>query len=165
MSEGIIIANVEKVPYEHIDMNNLRDPGGFHNHKYAFDRHKVSTPAEGGKLFVQVYSIPPGCSNYPYHYHTRSEEVFYIISGRGKLETPDGPRAVGEGDIIVMPVGEKGAHMLHNTGDSPLVYLDIDGTRDGDMAFYPRSGKFGTTMDGKWRTFRQNGEVNYLDGE
>ena len=38
---------------------------------------KVFVPRrEGGQCTVSVYSIPPQKCAYPYHYHTKNEEVF-----------------------------------------------------------------------------------------
>ena len=39
---------------------------------------KVFVPRrEGGQCTVSVYSIPPQKCAYPYHYHTKNEEVFF----------------------------------------------------------------------------------------
>jgi len=43
---------------------------------------------------VSIYEIPPGKSAYPYHYHMKNEECFYIISGEGILKTPLGDQLV-----------------------------------------------------------------------
>lgn len=67
-----------------------------------------------GKLSINFYSLQPGKSNYPYHQHYGREEAFYIISGTATLRTPEGEIEVKEGDIIVFPANEKGAHMLTN---------------------------------------------------
>ena len=70
--------------------------------------------------------IPPGKQSWPYHYHDQSEEVFYIISGQGKLRSLDGEKDVKAGDMICFPTGEKGGHSLFNTSDSEtLVYVDF----------------------------------------
>jgi mannose-6-phosphate isomerase-like protein (cupin superfamily) len=52
------------------------------------------------------------------HSHGVSEEVFYVISGRGKI-TVDGEEAeIEPGSCIYIPVGE--VHQLINTGDETL---------------------------------------------
>jgi len=73
--------------------------------------------------FVEVQ---PGKQSWPYHYHDQSEEVFYIISGQGKLRSHDGERDVKAGDMICFPTGEKGGHSILNVSDSEmLVYVDF----------------------------------------
>ena len=52
------------------------------------------------KTMVSIYEIPPGKSAYPYHYHLKNEETFYIIRGEGLLKTPQGEKAVSAGDLI-----------------------------------------------------------------
>lgn len=73
--------------------------------------------------FVEIL---PGQRSWPYHYHDQSEELFYIISGHGKLRTYQGEKNVKAGDMICFPTGEKGGHSLHNTSATePLTYVDL----------------------------------------
>jgi uncharacterized cupin superfamily protein len=53
------------------------------------DKYEVASPNEGNQTVAAFYTLPPGKSNYPFHYHTANEEVFYIISGTGVLKTFD----------------------------------------------------------------------------
>ena len=165
--QDIIIVNVRKAPYTEINLNKMLDPETQHHHSYEFQNNAVTQPdATGeGKLSVVFYTLQPGKSNYPFHYHSGSEEVFYIISGTGTLETSKGNITVSEGDVIVMPPNENGAHMLTNTSTAPLTYLDVDTVASPEVVFYPHSGKI-RVMSGKYqKNFKDNTEVNYLDGE
>lgn len=113
-----------------------------------------------------VYEIAPGKSAYPYHYHTMSEEIFYIISGHGVLRTPDGERTVSAGDLLFFPADEHGAHKLTNTSETEkLVYLDVDTANPLDVAVYPDSGKIGVWGLGVNKVFRAEDAVDYFDGE
>ena len=117
---------------------------------------------------ISVYDIPPLCSNYPYHYHENSTEIFYILEGRGVLETSTGNHPVTAGDFIVMPPGEKGAHLLRNASFSvTLRYLDFDTVSRTDEVYYPRSAKKGIIYrDGRLNEFLRDGKpVDYYDGE
>lgn len=51
-------------------------------HPYEYNKYQVVKPNKESQISVSIYEIPPQKSNYPYHYHLKSEEVFYIISGR-----------------------------------------------------------------------------------
>jgi mannose-6-phosphate isomerase-like protein (cupin superfamily) len=55
------------------------------------------------------------------HYHIKSEEIYYILQGKGKLETTDGVTEVAEGDGIAIPPGKK--HKIWNIGAKELVFL------------------------------------------
>lgn len=56
---------------------------------YEYYKYEVTPRSKDAQCYVAFYEIPPQKANYPYHYHLNSEEVFYIISGKGILETPE----------------------------------------------------------------------------
>ena len=122
--QKLIISNVNTAEYDwDANLNEHFDPDGTHNQSFEFKRSSISRPfSQGwGKLGVHFYTLQPGKANYPYHYHTANEEVFYIISGQGTLKTSEGDRTVSEGDVIVMPAHENGAHRL-STPRTLLLY-------------------------------------------
>ena len=55
------------------------------------------------------------------HYHSRSEELYLFVSGRGRMRLGDDEAEVVAGDCVVIPPGV--AHKLWNTADDPLVLL------------------------------------------
>ncbi len=55
------------------------------------------------------------------HYHPRSEEIYYILSGRGEMRLEQETRSVGPGDAIAIPPGQ--IHTIANPGSEPLVFL------------------------------------------
>jgi uncharacterized cupin superfamily protein len=78
------------------------------------------------KLYCDIYEIAPGNINWPLHYHTCNEEVFYILEGQGEVTTGKEVFTVKPGDVVRFPAGEKGAHQLKNISDSQtLKYLDF----------------------------------------
>ena len=132
---------------------------------YAFDRRDFLKVHEAQSL-VRVYEIPPGKSAYPYHYHLKNEETFFILKGEGLLRTPEGERTVKPGDLLFFPAGETGAHKLTNPSETePLVYLDFDVVHDLDVAVYPDSGKIGIWGMDTNRIYRMEDDVDYYDGE
>ena len=60
---------------------------------YEFFRRDLLAVHEAQSL-VRVYELPPGKSAYPYHYHLKDVETFYILSGEGLLRTPEGEKPV-----------------------------------------------------------------------
>ena len=97
--------------------------------------------------------------------HFGREEVFYIIAGNATLKTPKGDIAVTEGDVIVIPPNENGAHMLTNTSNTPVSYLDIDTQASPDVILYPDAGNIRIMAGSMQKSFKFDSEVNYLDGE
>ena len=55
------------------------------------------------------------------HYHIKSEEIYYILSGRGMMWLEGEEKAVGAGDAILIPPNQR--HNIRNTGSSDLVFL------------------------------------------
>lgn len=133
---------------------------------YEFYLRNLLAHNAAGKMKAAVYEIPPGKSNFPYHYHLKNEESFYILSGKGILKTPDGECEVTKGDFLFFPTGESGAHKLTNSSeDEMLVYLDIDAVEDLEVAFYPDSGKLGIWGKDVNRLFKTDQAVEYYEGE
>ena len=132
---------------------------------YAFIRQDFLEVREARSL-VRVYEIPPGKSAYPYHYHLKNEETFFVIKGEGLLRTREGERKVRSGDLLFFPAGEDGAHKLTNTSESePLVYLDFDIIHDLDVTVYPDSGKIGVWGKDMSKIYRLDDDVDYYEGE
>jgi mannose-6-phosphate isomerase-like protein (cupin superfamily) len=55
------------------------------------------------------------------HYHPRTEEIYYITHGTGRIRIGDEVREVGPGDAIAIPPGSR--HKLWNTGTGVLRLL------------------------------------------
>ncbi len=64
--------------------------------------------------------LPAGASTQE-HYHVRTEEIYYITHGTGRIRVGDETRDVKTGDAIAIPPGCK--HKLWNTGAKPLRLL------------------------------------------
>lgn len=64
--------------------------------------------------------LPVGVGSTP-HYHVKTEEIYYILSGRGLMRVDDEVRPVGPGDAIAIPPGAP--HQITNSGDDVLKFL------------------------------------------
>ena len=84
----------------------------------------------------------------PYHLHENCEHFYFIFTGHGTVETPDGVTAVGPGTMVFIPAEEK--HRLR-AGDEPLFYFEfqapnrfkttiLDGT-EGDLLWERVDGR------------------------
>ena len=133
---------------------------------YEYYRRKF-IPFGGAKnTLVSVYEIPPHKSAYPYHFHHKNEETFYILSGEGILRTPEGEKKVTAGELLFFPTGPAGAHKLTNSSDTEaLIYIDFDVVHDVDITVYPDSDKIGIWGMGINQLYPQAEAVDYYDGE
>jgi mannose-6-phosphate isomerase-like protein (cupin superfamily) len=64
--------------------------------------------------------VPVGGSTMQ-HYHARTEEIYYITHGTGRMRIEGEQRDVRAGDAIAIPPGRK--HKLWNTGHDVLRLL------------------------------------------
>jgi mannose-6-phosphate isomerase-like protein (cupin superfamily) len=64
--------------------------------------------------------VAPGRSTNE-HFHPKSEEIYYILDGRGRMKVEGEEREVGPGDGIAILPGER--HKIWNLGESDLVFL------------------------------------------
>jgi len=55
--------------------------------------------------------------------HNRRSEHWYLLSGRGTVTLDDRELPVAAGDAVDIPKGS--IHRLANTGDKPLVFIEI----------------------------------------
>jgi mannose-6-phosphate isomerase-like protein (cupin superfamily) len=55
------------------------------------------------------------------HYHARTEEIYFITAGEGRMRIEGECRDVKAGDAVAIPPGKK--HKLWNIGSSPLTLL------------------------------------------
>lgn len=151
-----------------ITNKNLIEPSHKNQHEpYEYYKYEVTKRSKDSQCYVAIYEIPPQKASYPYHYHLKNQEVFYIISGNGILETPNGNKIISAGDVIVCPPLEKGAHKLINSSHTEmLTYLDCDTVNNPDLVYYPNSNKIGVILNGQSATFyKRQTEVDYYEGE
>jgi quercetin dioxygenase-like cupin family protein len=73
-------------------------------------------------LTLGVATFPPGSAP-PGHVHDTQEEAIYIVSGRGKLVTPNGTAPLEAGTAVYIPVGLH--HATVSEGDEPLELVSV----------------------------------------
>src|SRR5207247_9010229 len=64
--------------------------------------------------------LPPGARTAP-HYHPRTEEIYYVLEGTGRMQIDGAMRDVGPEDAIAIPPGA--VHTIENTGAGTLRFL------------------------------------------
>lgn len=72
---------------------------------------------------VEWACLPPGGVSGE-HVHTRTEELYFILAGTGRITCEGGARLVRSGDLIATPL--RARHGLTNTGHDPLAWLVIE---------------------------------------
>jgi len=150
-----------------INKNAIQSKHKCEHEPYEYYKYEVTKSSNENQCLVSIYEIPPQKANYPYHYHLKNEEVFYIISGEGILETPEGNITISAGDTIICPASEKTAHRIVNSSYTEmLVYFECDTDNSPDVIGYPNSDKIGIAIKGKPnKLYKNNAVIDYYDGE
>jgi uncharacterized cupin superfamily protein len=96
----------------------------------------------GGELIGATMSeVEPGSKLWPYHTHYLNEEWVIVLRGEPTLRTPEGERALKEGDVVCFPRGKDGAHQIINRTESPIRVLMLSSMIRGEIIEYLDTGK------------------------
>lgn len=71
-------------------------------------------------LLAGVMHYAAGAAS-PYHFHKNCEHFYFILEGKGSVETPEGTRDVDVGDMVFFEAEDK--HRLRSNG--PLFYFEF----------------------------------------
>lgn len=68
-------------------------------------------------IWMGISKVDPGSSS-SLHSHDNAEEIFYVVSGYGRIRVDDDEEAIEPGSCIYISPGS--SHQLINTGDETL---------------------------------------------
>ncbi|MEA2494587.1 MAG: hypothetical protein QOJ29_2498 [Thermoleophilaceae bacterium] len=144
--------------------DDTRDQPGF-----SARRAKVGFQGGAVKTGLSYWEVDPGEAAYPYHAHLTEEEIIVVIKGTPSLRTPAGWRDLEEGEVVVFPTGEQGAHQIVNRSDETIRFLAFSNSGDPEIVIQIDAGKVGAferPADGGgmklW--FREADAVEYFEG-
>ncbi|WP_456475034.1 cupin domain-containing protein [Candidatus Pyrohabitans sp.] len=80
--------------------------------------HPDNSPVEKLSIAEAVVGVGEATRE---HFHRKSEEVYYILSGRGEMHIDGEKAAVRVGDVVHIPAGAR--HYVVNTGKEELIIL------------------------------------------
>jgi uncharacterized cupin superfamily protein len=146
------------------EFDDVREQPGFRAR-----RAKVGRQGGAAKTGLSYWEIDPGEAAYPYHAHLTEEEIIVVLQGQPSLRTPDGWRELEQGEVVVFPTGERGAHQIVNKTGETIRFLAFSNSGAPEIVIQLDAGKVGAferPVDGAgislW--FRQADAVEYFDG-
>jgi len=86
---------------------------------------------------VNHTTLMPGKQSALRHWHTKEDELIYMLAGEAVLVTDAGEQRLTAGMCVGFPAGSTDGHCLHNRSAVPAVYLEISNRDDDDSAAYP----------------------------
>lgn len=74
--------------------------------------------------FIDLTVVPPGADIGRHTHACDNEELYVIVSGRGRMRLDDRELDVGPGDVVVNRPG--GTHALRNTSDEEMRIVVVE---------------------------------------
>ena len=106
-------------------------PSPFDKSSRARERTKLGDVAGLTQFGVNLLKLPPGVWSGQRHWHTKTDEFIYVLSGEVVLVTDEGKETLGAGDGAGFKAGDTNGHSLQNNSDSDVLILEI-GTRSAE---------------------------------
>jgi uncharacterized cupin superfamily protein len=101
---------------------------------------RLSDPTGLAHLGISLARVPPGKESFALHVHSLQEEWIYVVSGHGHVRIDDDELPIRAGDFVGFPPNGP-AHLVRNTSDADLVYLQGGDRRPGDHGRFPELGR------------------------
>ncbi|MCU0542551.1 MAG: cupin domain-containing protein [Oscillatoriaceae cyanobacterium Prado104] len=108
---------------------------------------------------VNLVKLAPGSCSALRHWHSRQDELIYVLEGEVTLVTNSGEEALKPGMAAGFPAGEADGHHLVNRSNSVVVYLEIGDRTPGDEANYPDDDLVAKNNGNGWFFTHKNGEL------
>jgi uncharacterized cupin superfamily protein len=104
-------------------------------------------------------TLPPGGSSSITHYHSKQDEMIYILSGTATLRLDDTEVTMSPGEVMGFPAGRPVGHSIVNRSTTNnLVYLEIGNLTSNDRVFYHSSVDLeARESNGQWRFYHTDG--------
>jgi uncharacterized cupin superfamily protein len=99
---------------------------------------------------VNLTRLDPGAESSMRHWHTKQDELVYILEGEVTLVSDAGRQKLKAGMAAGFPAGKADGHQLVNETKKPVLYLEIGDRTPGDGATYSEADLAAKLVDGKW---------------
>jgi uncharacterized cupin superfamily protein len=100
-------------------------------------RWRLAAAAGLTQFGANLLRLPAGAWSSQRHWHSREDELVYVVEGEVVLVTDAGEETLRAGDAAGFKAGEADGHHLQNRSDREAVLLEIGTNHDDDSAEYP----------------------------
>ena len=107
---------------------------------------------------VNLVTLPPGAGSALRHYHSKQDELVFVLSGELTLVTDEGDQLLGPGTCAGFRAGVRDGHQLVNRSDREARYLEIGDRSPGDEVDYPDDDLLVRDVDGENHFVNRRGE-------
>jgi uncharacterized cupin superfamily protein len=95
------------------------------------ERKRLGDAAGLTQFGVNLLRLPPGAASSQRHWHIKSDEFVYVLSGEVTLLGDAGEEVLRAGDAAGFAAGDTDGHCLQNRGTADALIIEI-GTRFAD---------------------------------
>jgi uncharacterized cupin superfamily protein len=122
------ISNIDDIPKEYMD-----DP----DFKTMMKTILIGDAVGSEKIYVNMDFVKPGGVSVKYHSHSKQEEFYLIMDGKGVLRINGEEIPIKKGDVISAPAGKDAGHQFINNSEEMLQILDVGTREKDDIVTYP----------------------------
>jgi uncharacterized cupin superfamily protein len=112
-------------------------PEPFRSRVLPREKRALGDPLGLTKIGVNLTTLPPGKESSMRHFHSREDEMVFVLEGEVVLHTDQGEQLLTAGTCAGFPAGSRDGHHLINRSDRPARYLEISNRDPEDGAEYP----------------------------
>lgn len=106
---------------------------------WATELDYVPASAGSGHLSVRVYRLAPSGGPGPYHRHTASDSVYFVLRGTLTVRVAGEVATLVPDDLAFVPGGV--AHGVANEGDAEVAFVEIYGPGAADFVLVEGASK------------------------
>jgi uncharacterized cupin superfamily protein len=132
-------------------------PGPFKAAVAARERRRLGDAFGLGNFGVNLLRIPPGCASSQRHWHSRQDELVYIVAGELILITDAGEQPLTAGMAAGFPAGRADGHQLVNRSGRDAFVIEVGDRTPGDEVDYSDIDMTVRWVGGEERYLRKDG--------
>jgi len=106
---------------------------------------------------VNLTRLAPGGESALRHWHSKQDELVYVVSGRPTLITDEGETELRPGMVAGFKAGTPNGHQLVNRTKEDVVFLEVGDRTPGDEGAYPDDDLRAAMVEGAWKFTRKDG--------
>jgi len=121
------------------------------------ERRRLGDPLGLKTFAVNLLRLPPGCASSQRHWHSRQDELVYVLSGELVLVTDAGEQLLTAGMAAGFPAGRADGHHLVNRSARDAVVIEVGDRMPGDEVDYSDIDMLVRWVGGEERFVRKDG--------
>jgi uncharacterized cupin superfamily protein len=123
----------------------------------AREKRALGDPLGLTNFGVNLVTLAPGSGSAERHWHSRQDELIYVLEGEITLITDAGEQVLSPGMAAGFPAGAADGHQLINKSDAEARYLEVGDRTEGDEVVYPDIDMLGSIVDGAFKFTKKDG--------